>query len=165
MSTKDFELQKEDIPAADEAVVAIVAAEWNAEITDALLEGAESTLREYGVPEENILTYRVPGTFELVYAAKRIIDEFVEVEAVIVLGAVIQGETRHFDFICQGVTQGITQINAEGETPVIFGVLTTDNFQQARDRAGGKLGNKGAEAAVAALKMIAFDLEIDYGLD
>ncbi len=156
MSSKDFSYDKSTIPSGEEAIVAVVAAEWNAEITDALLEGAVSTLKKNGVAQEDILIHRVPGTFELTYAAKQIL-EYELVDAVIVIGVVIQGETRHFDFICQSVTHGITELNLSYDEPVIFGVLTTNNMEQARDRAGGKLGNKGAEAAIAALKMIDFN--------
>ena len=155
MSSKDFSYDLTNIPSGSERIISIVAAEWNAEITDALLEGAVSTLLKQGVKKSDILVHRVPGTFELSFAAKHIL-EYEDVDAVIVLGAVIQGETRHFDFICQSVTQGITQLNLDYDEPVIFGVLTTNNMEQARDRAGGKLGNKGAEAAIAALKMIDF---------
>ena len=159
MSTKDFSYDNTNIPSGEDAVVAIVVAEWNAEITNALLDGAVSALKKNKVAEEDILIYRVPGTFELTHAAKQIL-KYNFVDAVIVLGVVIQGETRHFDFICQGVTQGITQLNIEYDEPVIFGVLTTNNMEQARDRAGGRLGNKGSEAAIAALKMINFNLDI-----
>lgn len=155
MSSKDFSYNLTNIPSGKDCIISIVAAEWNAEITDALLEGAVSTLLKQGVKKNDILVYRVPGTFELTFAAKHIL-EYDDTDAVIVLGAVIQGETRHFDFICQSVTQGITQLNLDYDEPVIFGVLTTNNMEQARDRAGGKLGNKGAEAAIAALKMIDF---------
>ncbi len=133
--------------------IAVVVAEWNDEITFSLRDGAYSTLVKNGVQEDKIEVYYVPGTFELTQAA-RIMLESHRFDAVIVLGCVIQGETRHFDFICQGVTQGITQLNANYDVPVIFGVLTTDNKQQAIDRAGGKHGNKGDEAAYTALKMI-----------
>jgi len=155
VSSKDFSYNLSDIPSGKGRIVSIVAAEWNAEITDALLDGAVSTLLKQGVDKDDIFVYRVPGTFELTYAAKQVL-KYEVTDAVIVLGAVIQGETRHFDFICQSVTQGITQLNLDYEKPVIFGVLTTNNMEQARDRAGGKLGNKGAEAAIAALKMMAF---------
>jgi 6,7-dimethyl-8-ribityllumazine synthase len=131
---------------------AIVVAEWNVEITGALLEGCLNTLRKHGAKDENIKIAWVPGSFELSYGA-RLFAEQNKFEAVICLGCVIQGETRHFDFICQGVTAGITDLNIQYQTPVIFGVLTTDNLQQAKDRAGGKHGNKGDEAAVTAIKM------------
>lgn len=144
------------MPHGKEATIAIVVTEWNPDIVNELLNGAVSTLKEYGVAKDKIFVYYVPGTFELTFAAKQIVNNKI-VDAVIVLGAVIQGETRHFDFICQGVTQGITTLNLSSSVPVIFGVLTTNNVLQARERAGGKLGNKGSEAAIAALKMIKFN--------
>ncbi len=131
----------------------IVVAEWNNDITEALYSGAEKTLLKHGAKPENIIKRYVPGTFELTLGAQ-LMAETGQVDAVIVLGTVIQGETRHFDFICQGVTQGITQLNIKYNLPFIFGVLTTDNKQQALDRAGGKHGNKGDEAAVTAIKMV-----------
>ena len=131
----------------------IVVAEWNTEVTEALFEGAYNTLIKHGAKEENIIKKYVPGTFELTLGAQ-LIAKNTDVDAVIVLGCVIQGETRHFDFICQGVAMGITDLNIALNIPVIFGVLTTDNQQQAIDRAGGKHGNKGDEAAYTAIKMI-----------
>ena len=133
----------------------IVVSEWNQEITSALLEGALKRLRKHGVREEHILVKTVPGSFELPYGARLLADEF-SPHAVICLGCVIRGETSHFDYICQGVTQGITALNLNQSIPFIFGVLTTENQQQALDRAGGKHGNKGDEAAVTALKMAAY---------
>lgn len=133
----------------------IVVSEWNQEITSALLEGALTRLKKHGVREENILVKTVPGSFELPYGARLLAEEF-SPHAVICLGCVIRGETSHFDYICQGVTQGITALNLNQSIPFIFGVLTTENQQQALDRAGGKHGNKGDEAAVTALKMAAF---------
>lgn len=138
----------------------IVVAEWNTEITEALYRGAFNTLVKHGAKEENILKKYVPGTFELTLGAQ-LIAENTEVDAIIVLGCVIQGETRHFDFICQGVTQGITQVNLDYNLPVIFGVLTTDNQQQALDRAGGKHGNKGDEAAFTAIKMVSLQQSLE----
>ena len=138
---------------ASEMRFGIVVAEWNNDITEALYEGAEKTLLKHGAKPENIIKRYVPGTFELTLGAQ-LMAETGEVDAVIVLGTVIQGETRHFDFICQGVTQGITELNIKYNLPFIFGVLTTDNKQQALDRAGGKHGNKGDEAAVTAIKMV-----------
>jgi 6,7-dimethyl-8-ribityllumazine synthase len=132
----------------------IVVSEWNEEITAALLEGALLTLEKHGVLKENIRTITVPGSFEVPYGARLLAQQFSPC-AVICLGCVIQGETKHFDYICQGVTQGITELNLDYEIPFIFGILTTENLQQARDRAGGKHGNKGDEAAVTALKMAA----------
>lgn len=132
----------------------IVVAEWNFEITSALAEGAVQTLKKHGATDENILLKYVPGSFELPLGAQYF-AEMENVDAIILLGCVIQGETRHFDYICQGVTQGTTSLNLKYNKPFIFGVLTTDNEQQAKDRAGGKLGNKGDEAAVTAIKMVA----------
>ena len=135
--------------------VAIVCAEWNADITDKLLEGACNTLEKHGVKPENIFVEYVPGTYELTFGAQRMAAHY-RPDAVIVLGCVIPGDTPHFDYVCQGVTAGTTHLNATLETPVIFGVLTTNDKQQALDRAGGKYGNKGDEAAVTAIKMAAF---------
>ncbi len=153
LSAYDFE----SVPKGDDFKIAIVAAEWNFEITGALAKGAKDTLLKHGVKEENIKLVFVPGTFELTFGAQKLVHSVEKFDAVIALGCVIQGETRHFDFICQGVTQGITDLNRKFSTPVIYGVLTTDNQQQALDRSGGIHGNKGDEAAVTALKMIAFN--------
>ena len=133
----------------------IVVSEWNSNITASLCEGAVATLLEHGVDEKDITVKFVPGSFELTFGAAAFINQG-EVDAVIVLGSVVRGETPHFDYVCQGVTQGIAQLNAAGEIPVIFGVLTTDNMEQAEERAGGKLGNKGSECAETAIKMINF---------
>ena len=141
------------VPDASAMRFGIVVAEWNNDVTEALYKGAEKTLLKHGVKPKNIVKRYVPGTFELTLGAQ-LMAETGEVDAVIVLGTVIQGETRHFDFICQGVTQGITELNIKYNLPFIFGVLTTDNKQQALDRSGGKHGNKGDEAAVTAIKMV-----------
>lgn len=139
---------------------AIIVADWNPEITHALLKGAIDGLSSNGVPESNINIVHVPGTFELTFAAKQLVyDDLnpgiaVHYNGVIVLGCVVQGETPHFDYVCQGVTQGIAALNTvENACPVIFGVLTTSTMQQAYDRAGGIHGNKGIEAAITAIKM------------
>lgn len=132
---------------------AIAVAEWNAEVTGALYNGALATLQQHGVKEENILSVAVPGSFELTGAAEIILNKHPHLDAVICLGCVIQGETKHFDFICDAVAQGLTQVGIKHSKPVIFGVLTTNNQQQAIDRAGGKHGNKGDEAAITAIKM------------
>lgn len=142
---------------------AIAVAEWNSEITDALLQGAVNSLKLNGVKEQNITIIYVPGTFELTYAASKLSKKTVsgngfktknKFAAIIVLGCVIQGDTPHFDYVCSGVTQGITELNLQASNPpVIFGVLTTNTLQQAKDRAGGIHGNKGDEAAVTAIKM------------
>ncbi len=155
MATKN--LSEYDLKSVSSAVhmkFGIVVAEWNYEITGALARGAVETLKKHKAKEENIILKHVPGTFELTLGAQYL-AEYTNVDAIIVLGCVIQGETRHFDFICNGVTQGITNLNIKYNKPFIFGVLTTDNQQQAIDRAGGRLGNKGDEAAVTAIKMLA----------
>jgi 6,7-dimethyl-8-ribityllumazine synthase len=131
----------------------IVYSEWNYEITSALKEGAIKTLLANGAKLENIHVKTVPGSFELTLGAQYM-AEFTEVDAIICLGCVIQGETRHFDFICDAVAKGITDLNIKYNLPVIFGVLTPNNQQQAMDRAGGKHGNKGDEAAITAIKML-----------
>ena len=132
--------------------VAIAISKWNKEITEALFDGAFSVLVTAGVKKENIFRFDVPGAFELPQAANSSLA--LKPDAVICLGCVIQGETRHFDFICNAVSYGAMEVGLRSGRPVIFGVLTTDNFQQANERAGGKLGNKGEEAAIAALEMI-----------
>lgn len=141
------------VPNGSAYKIAIAVAEWNAEITGSLYNGALKTLLEYGVAEENILSIAVPGTFELTSAADLLLKKHQDLNAVICLGCVIQGETKHFDFICDAVANGITQVSVKHSKPVIFGVLTTNDLQQAIDRAGGKHGNKGDEAAITALKM------------
>jgi 6,7-dimethyl-8-ribityllumazine synthase len=133
----------------------IVVSEWNNNITEKLLEGACNSLERHGVKEENILVRRVPGSFELTFGAK-LLAEHTDVNAVIVLGCVVKGETPHFDYVCSGVTQGITALNLKYDIPFIFGMLTTATMQQSEDRAGGKYGNKGDEAAITALKMANF---------
>jgi len=131
----------------------IVVAEWNEEITEALFEGAYKGLIDLGAVKKNIERVNVPGTFELTLGALRAAQSK-NVDAVICLGCVIQGETPHFDYICQAVAHGITEVNIKTGKPVIFGVLTTLNKKQALERAGGKYGNKGEEAAVTAVKML-----------
>jgi len=154
----DYDATK--IPDASAMKFGIVVSEWNAEITDALLKGAYDTLIRHGAKAENIIVSRVPGSFELIFGAKKIAEE-TDVNAVIVLGCVIQGETPHFQFVCQGVTQGIAQLNVEENIPFIFGLLTNDTMQQSIDRAGGKHGNKGDEAAVTAIKMVNFTKQLE----
>lgn len=131
---------------------AIVVSEWNTQITGALYNGAYDTLIEHGVHPSEITTKTVPGSFELTSAAHFLATHH-KFDAIICLGCVIQGETRHFDFICQAVASGITDVSIRNEIPVIFGVLTPNTMEQALDRAGGKHGNKGVEAAITALKM------------
>ena len=143
------------VPDASNMNFGIVVSEWNPEVTGALLEGAVKTLEKHGALPENIHVKTVPGSFELIYGARQMTlnDGY---DAVIVLGSVIRGETPHFDYICQGVTYGIARLNAKSEIPVIYGLLTTNDMQQAKDRAGGKLGNKGDECAIDAIKMAKF---------
>ena len=141
------------IPDAKPFKFGIVYSEWNFEITNALKEGALKTLLQNGALEENIIIKEVPGSFELTLGAQYV-AEYTNVDAIICLGCVIQGETRHFDFICDAVAKGITDLNIKYNMPVIFGVLTPNNQQQAVDRAGGKHGNKGDEAAITAIKML-----------
>ena len=141
------------IPSAAKMRFGIVVAEWNAEITGALYRGALQTLKKHGAASKNIVTSVVPGSFELTLGAQSLLNNK-RVDAVICLGCVIQGETRHFDFICSAVAQGLTDLSILFAKPVIFGVLTTNNLQQAVERSGGKHGNKGDEAAVTAIKMV-----------
>lgn len=131
---------------------AIIVADWNSDITFAMADGARETLIKHGVEVDHITLTHVPGTVELTYAARMIMNRE-NPHAIIVIGCVIQGDTPHFDYVCQSVTQGVTILNAEGRCPVIFSVLTTLNRQQALDRAGGRLGNKGIEGAVTAIQM------------
>jgi 6,7-dimethyl-8-ribityllumazine synthase len=146
------EYNPESIPDATLFKFGIVVSEWNHEVTEALLEGARRTLLKHGTKTEHIYISRVPGTFELTFGAQLLALNR-KLDAILCLGCVIQGETPHFQFICQSVTQGITQLNITLNLPFVFGVLTTQNLQQALDRAGGKHGNKGDEAAVTAIKM------------
>jgi 6,7-dimethyl-8-ribityllumazine synthase len=138
----------------------IVVSDWNHEVTCSLLDGALATLRKHGVAEKDIVIKHVPGSFELTLGAQWL-AEYDDLDGVICLGCVIQGETPHFTYVCQGVTQGITSLNLEYNIPFIFGVLTTSTMQQALDRAGGRLGNKGDEAAVTALRMAALQKEME----
>lgn len=154
MATKDLsEYDIHSVPSAENMKFGIVVAEWNINITGALATGAVNTLKKHGALDENILVKYVPGSFELPLGGQYF-AEMENVDAVILLGCVIQGETRHFDFICDGVTKGTVDLNLKYNKPFIFGVLTTENEQQALDRAGGIHGNKGDEAAVTAIKMV-----------
>lgn len=162
MATKKKNLSEfsTPLPSAEDMKFGIVVSEWNPQVTESLLLGAVKTLKEAGCPEYNIIIKYVPGTFELPLGAQ-LFAEHTEVDAVIALGCVVQGETRHFDFVCQGVTQGIAQLMLAWSMPVAFGVLTTDNMEQALDRAGGKHGNKGDEAAAAAVKMVRLQRDLE----
>ena len=143
---------KTTIPNAKELRFGIVVSEWNPEITNGLYQGAVEALKDCGAIETNILKWDVPGSFELIYGSKKMIASQ-EVDAVIAIGSIIQGETKHFDFVCSATAQGIKDLNIQNDIPVIFCVLTDNNMQQSIDRFGGKHGNKGTEAAIAAIKM------------
>ncbi len=132
----------------------VVVSEWNENITEGLYNGVLETLIDCGALQEDIIRWNVPGSFELVYGAKKMLKTF-DLDAIIVIGCVIKGETMHFEYVCEGVTHGIKDLNVLYDTPVIFCLLTDNNIQQSIDRSGGKHGNKGVEAAVAALKTIA----------
>ncbi len=162
MSEKKKNLSEYDIhsvPDAEDMTFAILVSEWNHEITFALRDGAVETLKKHGANPEDIIIKYVPGSFELPLAAKYA-SENLFVDAVICLGCVIQGETRHFEFINNAVANGITNVGLQTETPVIFGVLTPNDWEQAKDRAGGKHGNKGDEAAISAIKMVALRQDV-----
>ncbi|WP_297273941.1 6,7-dimethyl-8-ribityllumazine synthase [uncultured Bacteroides sp.] len=151
LSDYDFK----SVPDASNMKFGIVVSEWNHNITGALLKGAVETLKKHGAKDENILVKTVPGSFELTFGANQLL-EYTEVDAVIVLGCVVRGDTPHFDYVCMGVTQGVTELNANSDKPVIFGLITTNTMEQAEERAGGRLGNKGDECAITAIKMIDF---------
>lgn len=144
------------VPNASELSIGIVVAEWNLDVNTKLLQGAIETLKKHGVEEKNIFVNYVPGSFELTYGA-RIMAENYDVDAIIVIGTVIQGETPHFTYICQSVSYGMTELNLSCDIPFIFGLLTVNTKEQAMDRAGGKYGNKGVEAAVTAIKMALYN--------
>lgn len=155
MATQDKNLSEYDknaVPNAKNFRFGIVVSEWNDTITEALCFGAVTGLLENEVPSEHIIRWNVPGSFELVYGAKKMLQTQ-NVDAVIAIGCVIQGQTKHFDFVCEAVSQGIKDLNVETDIPVIFCVLTDNNIQQSIDRSGGQFGNKGTEAAIAAIKM------------
>jgi 6,7-dimethyl-8-ribityllumazine synthase len=154
MATANHNLSNYDkntIPSAKDFRFGIVVSEWNDKVTNGLLKGAIDALVDCGAREDNIIKWDVPGSFELIYGSKKMIEQNVDV--VIAIGCVIQGETKHFDFVCEGVTHGIKELNLTSDTPVIFCVLTDNTMQQSIDRSGGKHGNKGTEAAIAAIKM------------
>lgn len=156
MATENKNLSSYDkntIPNAKDFRFGIVVSEWNANITEGLFQGAFQTLKEHGVLNENIVRWNVPGSFELIYGCKCMQQSYDMLDAVIAIGSVIQGETKHFDFVCEAVSQGIKDLNIQSDIPVIFCVLTDNTLQQAIDRSGGKHGNKGTEAAITAIKM------------
>ena len=163
MATKNKNLsdyKPEQVPSAKKMIFGIVVSDWNPDVTHALLNGAYKTLVEHGAKEDNILVKHVPGSFELTLGAQ-FMAEYADLDAVICLGCVIQGETRHFDFICQSVTHGITELNMNYNIPFVFGLLTTNTMDQATARSGGKHGNKGVEAAITAIKMAALQKEME----
>jgi len=151
MSSANYNLDMTNVPNAENKSFGIVVSEWNDEITNNLLIGSLDLLKSKGVLKKNIHIIRVPGSFELIYGCKKMQDK--NVDAIIAIGSLIRGETSHFDYICQSTSQGIKDLNVQGKSPVIFCVLTDDTLQQALDRSGGKFGNKGEEAAIAAIKM------------
>ena len=161
MSTSDLSgYDPASVPDAGKMRFGIVVSDWNHDITQSLLEGATKTLKKHGATDNNIVIKHVPGSFELTLGAQ-FFAEYDDLDAIICLGCIIQGETPHFSYICQSVTYGITKLNLEYNIPFIFGVLTTLNHDQALDRAGGKHGNKGDEAAVTAIKMAALQFEME----
>ncbi len=156
MATENKNLSAYDktvIPNAKDFRFGIVVSEWNHDITEGMFQGAFDALKDCGTLNDNIVRWNVPGSFELIYGAKRMAESYDMLDAIIVIGSVIQGETKHFDYVCEAVAQGIKDLNVHGNIPVIFCVLTDNNLQQAIDRSGGKHGNKGTEAAIVAIKM------------
>ena len=155
MATENKNLSNYDkntIPSAKDFRFGIVVSEWNDTITEGLFSGAQTALLDCGAIQENIVRWNVPGSFELIYGAKKLLQTQ-NVDVVIVIGCVIKGETMHFEFVCEGVTQGIKDLNVQEDVPVIFCLLTDNTEQQSIDRSGGIHGNKGTEAAIAAIKM------------
>lgn len=146
---------QDEAASLSDARVAIAVARWNGHITSLLADGAVEALLEAGLEKDNVRVFEVPGAVELTFAASQLIETS-HYDAVIVIGCVIRGDTPHFDYVCQSVTQGVTALNADCDTPVVFGVLTVENEQQALDRAGGCAGHKGREAAQTALDMVRF---------
>lgn len=156
------EYNKDTIPNAKDFRFGIVVSEWNESITQGLFQGAFDAFIANGVKKENIVRWNVPGSFELIYGCKKLQQSFDMLDAIIAVGSVIEGETKHFDFVCQGVTQGIKDLNIQNEIPVIFCVLTDQTMQQAIDRSGGRHGNKGTEAAIAAIKMAQLRKDVNF---
>ena len=141
------------VPSANGMRFGIVVADWNDRFTYAMADAAIETLKTHGAANEDILVKHVPGSFELIFGAKWMVDE-AKVDAVIAIGCVVRGDTPHFDYICQGTTQGLAELNLKGSVPVIYGLLTCNTMEQAEARTGGILGNKGTECAVTAIKMV-----------
>ena len=147
------------VKAPDDCRIAIAVAQWNGHITSRLLQGAIDNLHKAGLSDADIDVFHVPGAVELTFAASQLIESS-RYDAVIVFGCVIRGDTPHFDYVCQSVTQGVTALNADCDTPVIFGLLTVVNEQQALDRVGGPAGHKGREAADTAIAMVQFSRSV-----
>ncbi|MCL2561041.1 MAG: 6,7-dimethyl-8-ribityllumazine synthase [Rikenellaceae bacterium] len=164
MATKNLSLFDTPLPSAENMRFGIVVSEWNGQVTGALLAGALKTLREAGCPDYNITVKMVPGAFELSLGAQYF-AEYTEVDAVIALGCVIRGGTPHFDYVCQAATHGLNQVQISWNMPVAFGVLTCDDEQQALDRSGGQLGNKGDEAAATAIRMARLQQDMETAAD
>ena len=159
MATENKNLSQYDkntIPNAKDFRFGIVVSEWNDAITNGLFEGAKKALLDCGALPENIIRWDVPGSFELIFGSKKMIQTQ-QVDGVIAIGCVVKGETMHFEFVCDGVTQGIKDLNVQYDVPTIFCLLTDNTIQQSIDRSGGKHGNKGTEAAIAAIKMVALN--------
>jgi 6,7-dimethyl-8-ribityllumazine synthase len=153
---------KDQIPDASQMRIGIVVSEWNYDITGNLLKGAHEALLSNGMTEDNIVVLHVPGSYELPQGAQYLL-EYSKVDGVVVLGSVIQGETKHFDFVCQAVAQGTKDVGLKYNRPVVFGVLTDNTLQQAIDRSGGKHGNKGIECAIATIKMVGLQKGLKEG--
>jgi len=158
-----IELPAETFPKATKMRFGIVVSEWSSNITGKLLKGATDTFIKHGVKEDNIVAIHVPGSFELI-AGARLVAKKLNVDAVVCLGCIVKGETPHFEYVCQGTTQGIAHLNVKFDIPFVFGVLTTQNIEQAEERAGGTFGNKGEEAAITALKMVSLNCKIKKSL-
>ena len=158
MATASYNLQdmiKRPMPDTAGMKVGIVVSEWNSNITEDLLTGCLETLKEYGIGDDQLVVKTVPGSFELIFASAQMAKSGL-VDGVIAIGCIIRGDTPHFEYISQGATQGIAEINRTGDVPVVFGLLTTNNIEQAEERSGGLLGNKGSEYAVTVIRMIDF---------
>ena len=151
-STNLSDYDKTAVPNAKHLRFGIVVSEWNTSITENLFTGAKQALLENGATENNITRLDVPGSFELIYGCKYLLQKQ-KYDAIIAIGCVIQGETKHFDFVCEAVSQGIKSLNLQFNAPTIFCVLTDNTLQQSKERSGGMLGNKGVECAIAAIKM------------
>lgn len=162
MATEGNNLSEYDftkVPDASEMKIGIVVSEWNEDVTLGLLNGAKSILEKHGVAEENLQIHFVPGAYELPLGAQLLLENL-DLDAVVCLGCVIQGETKHFDYVCEGTALGIKDVSLKYNKPVIFGVLTDNTKQQSLDRSGGKHGNKGDEAAITAIKMVALSKKL-----